>query len=282
MGRSDLQRVWGGRAPRALWGRTWLYFRRQRWMRIWASVRVLKISGSRPASRIVPLQDSLDPFSQGLPGAMKRVVPPRRCRPERTARAVHAGRCRCCDPPACTRLRWSAGPGPAVLRPLGDAVVGPDGVRPLGAAPRAGAVRAPASPPPRGVAGHAPPRLTPQPFHPRVVHPPARGPQQGRDAPVAGPADAAGPGDDPGDPGRRVRRQHGRLRTSRRRLRRVMPATAPAAAGVASTIREVPGRGRRSGRGVPAGAAAAAGRPTPYRIRLGRGVTWGTRRGLDE
>ena len=109
-------------------------------------------------------------------------------------------------------------PGPAVLRPLGDEVVGPDGVRPLGAVPRAGAVRGPASPPARGVAGQAPPRLTPQPLHPLGVHPPALGPQQGRDAPGAGPADAAGPGDDPGDQGGGVRRHPGGgpLRAARR------------------------------------------------------------------
>ena len=43
----------------------------------------------------------------------------------------------------------------------------------------------------------------------------------------------------------------------------VMPATTPAAAGEASTIRDVPGRGQRSGRGAPAGHAAGAARPWP-------------------
>ena len=60
-------------------------------MRIGASGRVVKISGLRPSSRSVPLQDSPDPFSQGLPGAMKSVVTPRRRSQERTALAVHAG-----------------------------------------------------------------------------------------------------------------------------------------------------------------------------------------------
>ena len=99
--------------------------------------------------------------------------------------------------------------GPAVLRPFVDEVVGPDVVRPLGSAPRAGAVRGPESPPPRGFAGHAQPLLTPQPLHPLVVHPSALGPQRGRDAPVAVTAEAAGQGDDPGDQGGLVRRHPG-------------------------------------------------------------------------
>ena len=89
LGRSGLPGGWGGRIssasgaggrePRALWGRTGLSSRRQRAMRIWASGRGVKISGLRPASRSVPVQDFRYPFSQGLPGAMTRVVTPSRC-----------------------------------------------------------------------------------------------------------------------------------------------------------------------------------------------------------
>ena len=63
------------------------------------------------------------------------------------------------------RARVHAGPqaqGPAVRRPLVDKVVGPDGVRPLRSAPRAGAVHGPEPPPPRGVAGHAQPLPAPE------------------------------------------------------------------------------------------------------------------------
>ncbi len=70
---------------------TELYSRRQRSMRIWASVRVVQISGLRHSSRSVPVKDSPSPFSQGLPGSMKRVVTPSRRSQDRTAVAVNAG-----------------------------------------------------------------------------------------------------------------------------------------------------------------------------------------------
>ena len=81
----------GGREPRALCGRPGVYARRQRALRTWASVRVVKISGVRPASRRVPLHASPAPFSQGLPGSMQRVVPPSRRSQDRTAVAVNSG-----------------------------------------------------------------------------------------------------------------------------------------------------------------------------------------------
>ena len=81
----------GGREPRALCGRPGVYARRQRALRTWASVRVVKISGVRPSSRRVPLHASTAPFSQGLPGSMQRVVPPSRRSQDRTAVAVNSG-----------------------------------------------------------------------------------------------------------------------------------------------------------------------------------------------
>ncbi len=102
-------------------------------------------------------------------------------------------------------------PGPPVLRPLADEGVGPDVVRPLGAAPRAGAVGRPEAPPPRGCAGHPQPLLPPEPLHPLVVHPPALGPQQGRDAAVAVAPEAPRQCDQAGDQGGLVPRHPGRV-----------------------------------------------------------------------
>ena len=86
-----------------------------------------------------------------------------------------------------------------------DEVVGPDVVRALRPAPRAGSIGRPKPPPARGFPGHPQPFLPPEPLHPLVVHPPAFGPQQRRDAPVAVAPEAAGKGDDPGDQSRLVR-----------------------------------------------------------------------------
>ena len=60
-------------------------------MRTWASTRVVKISQLRHSSRSLPLKDSTEPFSQGLPGWMKRVVTPTRGSQARTALAVNSG-----------------------------------------------------------------------------------------------------------------------------------------------------------------------------------------------
>ena len=60
-------------------------------MRTWASSRVSKRPRLRHSSRSVPLKDSTEPFSQGLPGSMKRVVTPARVRQSRTAVAVNSG-----------------------------------------------------------------------------------------------------------------------------------------------------------------------------------------------
>ena len=68
-----------------------MYARRQPSMRTWASSRVSQRSRLRHASRRVPWKDSTAPFSQGLPGAIKRVVTPTRCSQSRTAVAVNSG-----------------------------------------------------------------------------------------------------------------------------------------------------------------------------------------------
>ena len=50
-----------------------LYCRRQRSIKIFASVNVSKILRSSSSSRNFPLNDSTYPFSQGLPGSMNNV-----------------------------------------------------------------------------------------------------------------------------------------------------------------------------------------------------------------
>ena len=112
---------------------------------------------------------------------------------------------------------------PTVVRPFADAVVGPDGVRPLGAAPRAGAVGRPEAAP--GLAGHPEALLAPEALHPLVVHAPALGPQQGRDATGTGAPEPPRLRDEPGDPGRCIRGHPGRA--PRRAARLGEPPTGP-------------------------------------------------------
>ena len=64
----------GGRPPSELWGRRWLYSRRHCSIRICTSLSVKKSSPFRSSSRSLPLNDSMEPFSQGLLGSMNRVA----------------------------------------------------------------------------------------------------------------------------------------------------------------------------------------------------------------
>ena len=81
----------GGRWPRALWGRWWLYSWRHCSVRTCTSQRVSKSSRSKSSSLSLPLKLSTYPFSQGLPGVMKRVVAPTPWSHNRTALAVNSG-----------------------------------------------------------------------------------------------------------------------------------------------------------------------------------------------
>ncbi len=239
----------GGREPRARWGRIGLSSRRQPLMRIWASSRVSKRSRLRHASRSLPLNDSPEPFAQGLPGSMKRVVPPTRCSQSRTAVAVNAGpladrrnvggprstnswanRAR----PTSRRRRRATSrrrPSRVVLihegedphrAPLGGAVedegVGPDVGRPLGPPPHQRAGREPAAAPLGVLPGDPPAFLTPAPLDPLGVHPPARLAQPGRDATGAVAAAAGGQRDAARDQRRRIRGRPGHVALGRPRL----------------------------------------------------------------
>ena len=202
-------------------------------MRIGASSRVAKRSRLRHAARRVPLNDSPSPFAQGLPGSMKRVVPPTRCSQSRTAGAVHAG-------PLAARRNgggprstnsWANRARPSARRrrramsrrrpsrgvripegedphraPLGGAVEdedgGPDGGRPLGPPPHQRAGREPAAAP-LGVLPGDPPALLAQ---------------QGRDATGTGTAAAGGPRDAARDQRRRIRGRPGHGALGRPRL----------------------------------------------------------------
>ena len=197
-------------------------------MRTWASVRVVQISGvaalvTARAGEGFPV--AVLPGTAGVDAACRDTQPaepgPHRCRRERGAvvRAPGAGRAvppearraarqdvvgpsaaRDSDAAARPRVLVHEGvhpQGPTVVRPFADAVVGPDGgVRPRGAAP--------------GLAGHPEALRAPAPRHPLVVHAPALGPQQGRDATGAGAPEPPRPRDAPGDPGRCIRGHPGR------------------------------------------------------------------------
>jgi hypothetical protein len=73
----------------------------------------------------------------------------------------------------------------AVTRAVLDEVVRPDVVRALGPETHAGAVVQPQPAPLRLLAWHLEPLAAPDPLDPLRVHPPAGGPQQGGDPPVA-------------------------------------------------------------------------------------------------
>lgn len=60
----------GGRYPGALCGRSMLYSLRHCSIKIWTSFTVCKISRFSSSSPILPLNDSMQPFSHGLLGSM--------------------------------------------------------------------------------------------------------------------------------------------------------------------------------------------------------------------
>jgi hypothetical protein len=60
-------------------------------IRTFASSSVSNTSQSNSPSLSLPLNDSMDPFSHGYPGAMDRVVTPTRPSHSRTAFAVNSG-----------------------------------------------------------------------------------------------------------------------------------------------------------------------------------------------
>ena len=218
-------------------------------MRIGASSRVAKRSRLRHASRRVPLNDSPAPFSQGLPGSMKRGVPPTRCSQSRTAVAVHAGPLaarRNVGGPRSTNS-WANRARPSARRsrratsrrrpsrvvripegedphraPLGGAVEdeggGPDVGRPLGPPPHQRAGREPEAAPLGGLPGDPQAFLPPEPLDPLGVHPPALLAQQGRDATGTVAAAAGGPRDDARDQRRRIRGRPGHGALGRPRL----------------------------------------------------------------
>ena len=200
-GRASIVGGAGGREPRALWGRCSLYSRRQRAMRAFASARVVKISPLRHSSRSLPLKDSPEPFSQGLPGWMKRVVTPTRGSQDRTAWAVRheelretgqdiVGAQATGDDDREARAGVlvddaEQAPRSSVVSAVLPEVVGPDMIRAGGPAPWGRAVRQPQAPAPRRLRGHAQALAAPAPLDPFVVHAPAFGPQKRHDATVA-------------------------------------------------------------------------------------------------
>ena len=214
-------------------------------MRTWASSRVSERSRLRHASRSVPLKDSPEPFSQGLPGSIKSVVTPTRVSQSRTAVAMHAGPLSerrevggprstkswarraspvvAAPPPgdvaaeALPRVRVHDGQqpeGPPVCGPVADEVVGPDIVGALRPSPHQRAVRQPETAPLGLFRRHPEPLVAPESFHPRVIDAPACLAQSDGDAAGAGAPEARGEGDDARDQRRLIRRRlaHGALR----------------------------------------------------------------------
>ena len=93
--------VWGagGRFFLELWGRMGLYSLLQRSVSTCASNSVSNTSRSSNSSLSFPLNDSMYPFSQGLPGSMYRVATPSSCNQSLTALAVNSG-------PLSERMYW--------------------------------------------------------------------------------------------------------------------------------------------------------------------------------
>ena len=205
-------------------------------MRTWASTRVVKISPLRHSSRSLPLKDSTEPFSQGLPwldeeGGHADAGQPGADRVGRELRAVIGAQIG--GRPALDEELGEAGQHvirpqaagdddgealagvlvhdaeqpqrPPVVGPILDEVVRPDVVGAGGPPPRGCAVRQPQPPAPWRLRGHAQPLAAPAPLDPFVVHAPALGAQQGGDATVAIAPEALRQGDDPRHQGRLIR-----------------------------------------------------------------------------